>query len=445
MGEWGGRARGRIRWRSAAIVAVSAAVVLAPASTGLADAAPTNVSGGGSSFAAPEIQQWAADVFGAPYDLTVNYAADSSGAGRSDYAQGFYQYAASDTPYTPNDANYAQEAANDHPYVLVPVTSGGLAFPYDLTVGGARWTGLNLTPDEVCQIFTGALTMWDDPELVATPGDAVLASVDEPITNVVRSDPAGESYALSQYCLAVDPGDWDTFVTDVEQSEATYTGRGWAGDTGLAAHQPIEYWPPIDLTAGGATEEINDVADADNGATIGYAADVYAAAFGLPTASVENASGAFVQPGPANVQAGLADATTDPDGAIDPDFANPDPDAYLPATYSYVIAPTTTDAPTSAGADQTLAQFLCYDVGQGQSDATRLDYAPLSPAVTADAVQAIEQIPGSPAPSACVDTTPTPALPELPDPAAALLIPAAVLAPVIWWRRRRTHALPTAQ
>ena len=61
------------------------------------------------------------------------------------------------------------------------------------------------------------------------------------------------------------------------------------------------------------------------------------------------------------------------------DFTGPNPAAYFPSTYSYVLAPASTRAPASAGVDQSMSEFLCYSVGQGQNDAAPLLYAPAIP------------------------------------------------------------------
>jgi phosphate transport system substrate-binding protein len=129
---------------------------------GVASAASVPVSGGGSSFAAPEIQQWQADVAQAPYDLTVDYAVGSSGGGRDGYANanGLLQFAATDNVYYAQDGGDLREATSEHAFTYVPVTAGGLAFVYNIVIDGQRWTGLNLTDQEACQIFTGQLSNW---------------------------------------------------------------------------------------------------------------------------------------------------------------------------------------------------------------------------------------------------------------------------------------------
>jgi phosphate transport system substrate-binding protein len=232
-GQW----RGRRRTRLGAVLLLVASVLLTP---GVASAASTPVSGGGSSFAAPEIQQWIADTNSAT-GLTVNYASSSSQFGRFEYAAGVLQYGVSDLPYTAHDGNALTQAKEAHPFVYVPITAGGLAFMYNIQINGTRFTGLNLTRQDVCQIFTGAVTNWD--QLSSTPGDTALAAVNQPITTVVHADSAGESYVLSQFCIAVDPADWATFQNFVDSNGAAEGGLGWQGDPGMAAGQPIENWP----------------------------------------------------------------------------------------------------------------------------------------------------------------------------------------------------------
>jgi phosphate transport system substrate-binding protein len=408
--------RRRARWAGlVGSLATTAALMLGSVVGAPAAAAATGINGGGSSFAAPEINQWTADVAHPPASLSVNYAGSSSGAGRDDYAQGYYAYGASDIVYYANDQQFATEAQSQHPFKYVTVSAGGLAFMYNIVIGGQRWTGLQLTQQEACQIFTGQLTNWT--QLASTPGDAILAGVNEPITTVQRTDPAGESYVLSQYCIAVDQTDWSTFVNYVESSGNTETGSGWPGDADLSIGKPVENWPTKledsqtnnNIGANGATEEVNDVTNSNAGGySIGYMATAYAVTAGYPVASVQNAAGQFVQPNATSVQDALAYASANAEGTFDLSFSGSNPAAYFPSTYSYIIAPVTTNAPTSAGADATLAQFLCYSVGEGQSEAARLRYAPLSSQVTALSVSAIEAIPGAPPAASCGTGGPAP-------------------------------------
>ncbi len=220
---------------------------------------------------------------------------------------------------------------------------------YNIVIGGQRWTGLNLTRQDVCQIFTGGITTWNDPRLVSTPGDGVLASVNQRIQPVVRSDQAGESYVLAQYCLAVDRGDWLTFVHYVVGNRSNETQAGWNGDQDLAPNgnvnqaAPIEYWPPLldgndnAINRSGASNVVQYVVDPNTGSnSITYVAAVYAKDAGFPMASVQNQAGDFVQPNANSVQLALSYATPNSAGTFNLDFTGPNPAAYFPSTYSYV-------------------------------------------------------------------------------------------------------------
>ena len=396
------------------------AVVAFPA--GAAQAA-ASVSGGGSTFAAPEIQQFASDTSGAPYNLQVNYAATGSGAGRENYAQGTYQYGTSDIVFTPNDGPLAAGAATQHPYRYVTVTAGGLGFMYNIVVGGQRWTGLNLTRQNVCQIFTGAITMWNDPRLVSTPGDAILASVDKRIQPVVRSDQAGESYVLSQYCLAVDRADWLTFVNYVLGNSEQRDPGGLERRPGSGPRrqpQPGRAHRVLAPSAGRRGQCHHPERRLQSGAIRRrpeHRFEFHHLRGGRLRQGCRLSHGLGPKPGrrfcAAQRQqraAGTVVRQSQRAGTFNLDFTGPNPGAYFPSTYSYILAPVSTNAPASAGGDQSMAEFLCYAVGQGQNDAARLLYAPLSREVTAISVQAIEAIPGAPPASQCGIGGPAPAV-----------------------------------
>jgi ABC-type phosphate transport system substrate-binding protein len=370
--------------------------------------AATAINGGGSSFAALEIQQWESAVAREPYNLSVNYTSNSSGAGRINYANGLYDFGASDVIYNvPEDGQQAvNEAETQHPFKYVTVSAGGLAFMYNLTTpSGTQVNDLKLTRNEVCQIFTGELSMWNNPELVAT--DPWLAGYDDPIKAITRSDSAGESYVLSQYCLAVDPGDWDTFVNYTDAHAASepepYT------DKNMAAHQPVSYWPSQliggtnELQASGADAVADSVQDPTTGQFgITYVAAAYADVRSFPMASVQNAANTYTQPTPTAVNVALSYAVPNTLGTFNLNFTGTNPAAYFPSTYSYVIAPDHTESNFPIGKGETLSQFLCYSVGIGQKDyAASLDYAPLAQAVVNLSVSAIEDIPGAPPAKDC--------------------------------------------
>ena len=137
---------------------------------------------------------------------------------------------------------------------------------------GNRVTNLKLTRRAACKIFTGAITQWSDPELVAT--NPFLASFDRPIKPVIRADGAGESYVFSEFCIAVAPDVWHAFIQD----RIAHDPANVADD--FKAGQPVSNWPqnwgqsnPVPFADGVA----NAVASPDIGTdSITYDAAAYA-------------------------------------------------------------------------------------------------------------------------------------------------------------------------
>jgi phosphate transport system substrate-binding protein len=281
--------------------------------------------------------------------------------------------------------------------VYVPVSAGGLSFMYNLPPIGGRPVQLKLTRQAACKIFTGAITQWNDPEIVRY--NPQLAAYGAPITPVIRADGAGESYVFSEFCIAVAPGVWNAFVAQQKAS-------GNAGNLSIefASGVPTSVWPqqawgtnPVPIaTADGTASYVADPTSGPNSIT--YVAAGYAKVRGFPVASVQNAADVFTQPDESNVTVALGYATPRGNGTFQLAFNGPDQRAYFPSTYSYVLGQT---AGFDPGKGATLTQFLCYAVSKGQEIAPDLRYARLSSALVQIAINAIIQIPGSPPESDC--------------------------------------------
>jgi len=387
-----------VRTVAAAVVAFS---LLAVAGGPAGASAP--ILGGGSGFAALLLDQWRADTARSPYNLSINYVAQGSSFGRNQFTGGQFDYGASDIQYMQLEIPDLQShrcagKTLAQCFVYVPVTAGGLAFMYNLTDNsGNRVTNLRLTRKAACEIFTGAITKWNAPDIVAT--NPRLASVSRDIKPVIRSDGAGESFVLSQYCIAIEPGIWNAFVA---QQRASGNAPNLTPE--FSSGQPTSIWPqeawgarpnPV-ATADGTASFVADPVSGANSIT--YVAAGYAKVRNFPTASVENAAGVFTQPDETNVTVALGYATPLGNGTFKLAFSGPDPRAYFPSTYSYILAQTAGFNP-SKGA--TLGTFLCYAISAGQPEAPSLRYARLSSALVNIAENAIVQIPGAPSRSNC--------------------------------------------
>jgi ABC-type phosphate transport system substrate-binding protein len=384
-------------WRAlVALALVGSTIVAAPLP---AHAAGTSILGGGSGFAALEIDQWRADTARTPFNLTVNYVAQGSTFGRTQFAQSIFDYGASDIQYI--DREFPLQRCNGRPpdhhcFVYVPVSAGGLAFMYNLKDGsGNRINTLKLTRRAVCKIFTGAITKWNDPEIVAT--NPQLASYSQTIHQIVRADGAGESYVFSEYCMTIAPDVWQAFIAQQAAAGAP------DNDDEFRAGRPTSSWPQNlwgnAQAIASADGTANFVADPVGGpGSITYVAAGYAKVRNFPTASIENGAHVFTQPDETNVTVALQYATGRANGTFKLAYNGPDPRSYFPSTYSYVLAQT---AGFDPGKGATLGRFLCYAVTKGQAIAPALRYARLSSELVDIAIGAIVQIPGAPSAAAC--------------------------------------------
>src|SRR5262249_50900956 len=197
----------RLRVRRSRVLAATAVAVIVGSGVAARPAAadgPT-LLGTGSSFMALEMDQWRAEVARAPYKLTINYAAQGSGAGRQQFQSGNVDFAGSDIPYTQNELASPWAAPDrKNNFVYVPVSAGGLGIMYNLIdTAGNKVTNLRLTRRAVCRMFTEPSMSWNDPEIQNANPDISLPA--EQITPVVRQDRSGTSYIMAQYCIIVAP------------------------------------------------------------------------------------------------------------------------------------------------------------------------------------------------------------------------------------------------
>ncbi|HTZ07721.1 MAG TPA: substrate-binding domain-containing protein [Acidimicrobiales bacterium] len=328
--------------------------------------ASAGLIGDGSSFAGPEILSWAQAVAGPPYDLTVNYAPDSSGQGRFDFGSRTVDFAVTDIAYQSVAFDTAQPT---FAFDYVPVTAAGVGFMYHLN-GLASGTTLQLSSYSICSIFTGGVTNWDSPVIQAdNPG---VALPDTPLKPVIRTDLAGTNYVLQQYCIDEQPALWAAFV----DAPSTEQYPDQVGD--LSTTQPRSDWPLFSgaIFQSGSANAADTVANPNDNGYITAIEPAYAQQRQTPVASVKNASGHYVQPTPGNVESGLLHDTEGANGVEDLDFNGRGPNVYNPSTYSYMLVPTTGSDP---GKGATLSAFLDYALTIGQEEAPTIGYASLSP------------------------------------------------------------------
>jgi ABC-type phosphate transport system substrate-binding protein len=344
------------------------------------------ISGAGSTWSATAIEQWINSV--AQFGLPVSYVGGGSTLGRSQFAAGVADWAASEIPYGVQDGSNADPPPT-RGYAYVPDMAGGLAFMYHLTIAGQRVDNLRLSGAVIAGIFTNKITMWNDPAVAAdNPGLTLPA---EPIVPVVRSDGSGTTAEFTQWMLATESSYWDAYCAAVGRNPCTQTSAfpvqpgtdmiGQSGDTGVSGY----------------------VAQAQAEGAIGYVGYSSALRTAVPVAKVLNAAGYYTLPTADNVAVSLLQAqiVTNPSDPLyltadlSKVYTDTDPRTYELSFYSYLIVPTDSSDGFNSDKGYTLGAFGQYLLCQGQQQLVELGYSPLPISLAEDGFGQLQKIPGN--------------------------------------------------
>ncbi len=358
----------------AALLGLAAVVVSAPPAS-----AGVTVIGAGSTWSQVAIRQWEYDV--AKFGLSINYQGGGSTAGRQLFIAHQVDFAVSELPFLSDELK-----RNTRPFAYLPIVAGGTSLMYNIVVGGHRVTNLHLDSATMTGIFTGTITKWNDPRLVRL--NPVLRSYAKEITPVVRSDGSGTSWQLSSYMRYAQHSMW-----------AAFCAKNHIPDL------PVQFWPPFGASVGqnGSDGVANYISNPATGpGAIGYVEYAYALERGFPVSYVRNRTGAFVYPTSTNDATALRHATFNRDNTqnLVGVYTCPESNCYPISSYSYMIAPTSTDAPFSAEKGTVLGKFILYFACAGQQWASKLGYSPLPPNLVLNDFGVVRRIPGAPKPPA---------------------------------------------
>ena len=339
-----------LRLRAAVFVlGVAASVACAPAM-----AQEVRLIGSGASFPFPIYSAWFKQFSKETPGVTVDYQAKGSGAGIQDFINRTVDFAASDAAMTDEEIAKVPGGA-----VLLPMTAGEIVLAYNLP-GSPE--GLKLARDVYPHIFSGVITRWNDPRIVATnPG---INLPDLPITVVRRSDSSGTTFVFTKHLAAISPA--------FKEKVGTGTTVQWpSSDKFVAA-------PKND----GVTATIKQTPGA-----IGYIEYGYAKLTKANSALLQNKSGNFVRASDRSGVAALASAELGPDlrGWIeDPAGA----ESYPIVTFTWMMFYKDQDDKKAAA----LRQMVEYASTTGQKISDSMGYIPLPANVVEKVKSASAQI-----------------------------------------------------
>ncbi len=308
------------------------------------------LNGAGATFPLPVYQEWAARLKDAS-GLTVNYQGIGSGGGIAQFTAKTVDFGATDSAMKDEEVAAAQKVGEP---VHVPAVFGAVTVAYN-TKGVDK--GLKLDGATVADVFLGKIKKWNDPAIAGLNSGVTLP--DEDVTICHRSDESGTTKLFTTFLSAYSP-EWKTKVGS-DKAVQWPTGTGAKGNDGVAACVK------------------------QNEGAIGYVEEAYALQNNFTTADLKNKAGNFVTASLESTSA-AGEGLTIPDdlrfSAIDAPGAQAYPIAS--ATFLLVYQDVCKAGLTEAKAKD-VKIWLDYALGDGQTVAPDLQYAPLPAPVLAAA------------------------------------------------------------
>jgi phosphate transport system substrate-binding protein len=323
-----------------AVAGIALVLAACGSSSGGGGGAGGTLDGGGSSFQKNFDEAVIAAYADKNSDVTVNYAASSSGTGKSALQTKDIEWAGSDSLPKPDElSSYQGGKLLYFPTVAAPITVS-----YNLP----SVKTLKLSQDTLAKIFALKIKKWNDSAIATdNPG------VDLPSTSITvarRADASGTTSNFTKFLEAVDPTDWTL-------------GHGDTVD-----------WTSLPGTTQGGTKNggVAQIVKGTEGA-VGYVDLADATGAELQTAEIENKAGKFVAPTVDSAAAAVAGAKLSPDLSYDPINA-PGPTAYPITSPTWILV---YETQSSADTGTALKDFLTFVYSDGEGLAKDAGYAPL--------------------------------------------------------------------
>jgi phosphate transport system substrate-binding protein len=318
----------------------------------------TTLSGAGSTFVAPMMSVWT-KAYATANSVQVAYQSVGSGAGIAQLQANTVDFGDSDAFMKDSDIAKAKG-----PVVQIPLVQAPVVVAYNLP-GVA--SGLKLDGDTIGKIFSGGITVWNDPAIKALNPGITLPST--PIAVAHRSDGSGTTAIFTDFMTQTSPA-WVTALggstTSVGKTVAWPVGIGGKGNEGVSA--------VISQTPGG----------------IGYIELDYAIAQHQTYADVKNKAGNFVEPceqTAANATVGITSYPSDLRVDIVNQSSNAQAYPITGLTWALVYQNQTKAATAAA-----LVNFFSWVLTKGQDLTGSVNYTPLGPTLQALCIAQLKKI-----------------------------------------------------
>jgi phosphate transport system substrate-binding protein len=303
--------------------------------------ADMQITGAGSTFAAPIYSKWG-EASSATTGIKLNYQAIGSGAGINQINNRTVDFGASDMPV-------AADALKEHKLMQFPTVIGGVDIIVNLP--DMKPNELKLTGEVLADIYLGKIAKWNDPKIAELNQGVKLPSL--AIAPVYRADGSGTTFVFTDYLSTLSP-EWKSKV-------GSSTSVKWAAGTGAKGSDGVS----------------GTVRNVKGG--IGYVESAYAELNRLTTTQLRNKAGKFVAPNMETYKAAAASADWSQVQNFAIDLNNQPGDNSWPiVSATFVLLPTDPKDINQSGA---VKKFFDWGFAHGNDIAVQLLYVPLPEAV----------------------------------------------------------------
>lgn len=318
------------------------------------------LAGAGASSQEAAQGAWTQNFIALNPEAQVTYDSVGSGKGRDQFISGGVQFAGSDEAMKPEDMEKAAETCQGGTAMDIPVYISPIAVVYKLD----GVDNLQLSPATVAGIFSGQITKWNDPAIVADNPDANLP--DKAITPVHRSDKSGTTGNFTHFLSETAPEAWT------------------AGE--------VEEWPTDGGQSGDGTSGLVSTVEGGDG-TIGYADFSKAGNLGVAKIKIGEEYVAPSADGAAKaVEASpLEEGREEGDIAVEIDRKQTDSGVYPLVLVSYLITCDTYEDQATADLVKGYASYVISEDGQKAAEEAA-GSAPLTEGLRTDAQKSIDSI-----------------------------------------------------
>lgn len=328
------------------VMAASALAVAALALTACSDDS-AGISGAGSTAQQKAMAHFATVLQdnGGP---VLDYTPSGSGDGIASFIAKDVDFAGSDSALNSDQSAKAKERCGGNDAWHLPLVAGPVAIAYNLD----GVDDLTLNADILAKIFSGQISQWDDPAIVALNPGVNLAGKGK-IDPVYRSDGSGTSQNFSQFLKVAAPAAWP--------------------------HEPEKIWPEQVGTPASGSTKVAETLNAAPG-SISYVEWGFAKEKGLGVAALDFGAGSTpltAETASAGVNAAVFADPGSKDLVVDSDalFATQEAGVYplVMTTYSIVCSAGYENGDTSGNLKKAFTTIL----DKGQDGVADLGYAPL--------------------------------------------------------------------